>query len=136
MYKDNKITISAEEIELRLDAIREYMESNFSIGSGGVEFDLEYVGWKELFVDFADFVQLEYFIGDVGGIPDEVEFFYSVLFEVDRTHRNFLIIEHNWKTGTFNNEAAISLIFTPMNQSYWWPSGRHIVPLPLTPGVF
>ena len=40
---------------------------------------------------------------------------YSVLFEVDDLHRNMLVIEHNWKTATFNNEAGISLIFSPRN---------------------
>ena len=114
---DLEAGVSTEEVEFRLSAIREYVESRFSIGSGGVAFEPEYVGWGELEAAFGTFVQLEYLIEDVGAIPDVVDLFYSVLFEVDRTHRNFLIIEHNWKTGTFNNEAGISLIFTPLNPS-------------------
>ena len=34
-------------------------------------------------------------------------------FDEDSAHRNALIVEHNWKTATFNNEAGISAIFSP-----------------------
>ena len=105
--------IGAEEVELRLQAIRQYAASHFSIGSGGVAFEPAFVGWSELDAGFGTFIQLEYVIDDVGGIPDVVDVLYSVIFEVDRAHRNFLLIEHNWKTSTFNNESQISLIFTP-----------------------
>ncbi|MEJ2502858.1 MAG: HupE/UreJ family protein [Gemmatimonadota bacterium] len=114
---DVETGVSAEEIEARLDSIRQYVESNFSIGAGGVAFDPEYLGWSELTTGGGTFVQLEYLVQDIGGIPDQLEVSYSVLFEQDRTRRNFLIIEHNWKTATFNNEAGISLIFTPRNRT-------------------
>jgi hypothetical protein len=109
--------VGAEEVELRLQAIREYVQARFSIGSGGVTFEPEFVGWSELDAGFGTFMRLEYVIDEVGGIPDQVDAHYSVIFEVDRTHRNFLLIEHNWKTATFNNESQISLIFTPGNPS-------------------
>lgn len=38
---------------------------------------------------------------------------YRVLFDVDPSHRGFLIVENDWETGTFNNEAGISLVFAP-----------------------
>ena len=107
--------VSTEEVAARIDSIRSYMESHFSISAGGEALRTEYLGWGEFDAGFGTFVQLEYLVEDVSGIPDEVEFTYSPMFEVDPTHRNFLIIEHNWKTATFNNEAAISLIFTPMS---------------------
>jgi hypothetical protein len=109
--------VGAEEVALRLQAIRDYVASRFSIGSEGVVFEPEFVGWSELELGFGTFIQLEYVIAEVGRIPDEVDVLYSVIFEVDRTHRNFLVIEHNWKTATFNNESQISLIFTPGNPS-------------------
>jgi hypothetical protein len=112
---DVEAGVSTEAVEARLDAIREYMESHFSIGPAGATFDPHYIGWSVLAAEVGTFVQLEYLVDDIGGIPDEVDVFYSVLFEVDPTHRNFLLVEHNWKTATFNNEAGISLIFTPAN---------------------
>lgn len=110
---DVEAGVSAEEIELRLPEIRAYAESHFSIGSGGVAFEPRFVDWSELDAGFDRFILLEYLIDEVGGIPDVVDVVFSALFEVDRSHRNFLLVEHNWKTATFNNEAQISLIFTP-----------------------
>jgi hypothetical protein len=52
----------------------------------------------------------------VEGFRGEVEFIdveYSVLFDRDPDHRAFLIIENRWQSGTFNNEAGISLVFEP-----------------------
>jgi hypothetical protein len=112
---DVRAGVRAEDIERRLPAIREYLESHFSVGAGGVAFEPEFRDWSQLILGFGTYVQLEYVIHDVGRIPDEVDFLFSVLFEVDRTHRNFLVVEHNWRSATFNNESQISLIFTPGN---------------------
>jgi hypothetical protein len=45
--------------------------------------------------------------------PEFVDVDYGVLFDVEPDHRGFLVIETNWKTGTFDNEALISLSFAP-----------------------
>lgn len=45
--------------------------------------------------------------------PDRLTFAYTVLFEEQPSHRGLLVIEHNWATGTFANEAGISLVFSP-----------------------
>jgi hypothetical protein len=44
-----------------------------------------------------------------------MQFSYSVIFEVASFHRNWVIIAHNWKTATFNNESIPSLILSPGN---------------------
>lgn len=61
----------------------------------------------------ANYVALTYVAHEIGEIPDLVDVEFTALFEVDSDHRNMLIIEHNWKTATFNNEANVSLIFSP-----------------------
>ena len=45
---------------------------------------------------------------------------YSVLFDAEPSHRGFLLIEHNWATGTFANERGISLVFSPDNRRQDW----------------
>ena len=50
------------------------------------------------------------------GVPDRLSFDYSVLFDEVPGHRGFLIIEHNWGTGTFGNEAGISAVFSPSSR--------------------
>ncbi len=39
-------------------------------------------------------------------------FDYSVLFDEEPSHRGFLLVEHNWATGTFANENRVSLVFS------------------------
>jgi hypothetical protein len=46
-------------------------------------------------------------------VPDKLTIDYSVLFDEDPDHRGFLLVEHNWATGTFANENRISLVFGP-----------------------
>ncbi len=46
-------------------------------------------------------------------VPERLTFDYSVLFDEDPEHRGFLLVEHNWATGTFANENRVSLVFGP-----------------------
>ncbi len=52
--------------------------------------------------------------------PETINIEYSVLFDERPSHRGFLIVEHNWKTGTFNDESNVALIFEPddIQQAY------------------
>ncbi|HSM06328.1 MAG TPA: HupE/UreJ family protein [Longimicrobiales bacterium] len=110
---DPEAGVSEAQVMERLDSIRGYMESHFSIGSVAGPYEPIFREASLLEVPFGTFVQLSYFLAETAGIPDEIEVEFSPLFEIDRTHRNFLLIEHNWKTATFNNESGISLVFTP-----------------------
>ena len=38
--------------------------------------------------------------------------FCGHLFDIKPNHKNLGVIAHNWKTGTFDNEAIVSLVFT------------------------
>lgn len=107
--------VSLAQIEQQLGAIRAYAETRFEITAAGGVMHAEFRGVDAMSINIGDFVQLEYLIEGVEGIPDVVEISYSVLFDIDSLHRNFLVIEHNWKTATFNNEAVFSLIFSPRN---------------------
>lgn len=110
---DTEAGVTQAQVMERLDSIRGYLESHFSIGTADHPFDPAFREASLLEVPFGTFVQLSYFLAETAGIPDEIEVEFSPLFEVDRNHRNFLLIEHNWKTATFNNESGISLVFTP-----------------------
>ena len=50
----------------------------------------------------------------------------GVLFDKVPGHRGFLLVEHNWATGTFANEAEFSLVFGPSTtqQTFDIASGR------------
>ena len=110
---DLEAGVSEAEVAERMDSIRAYVEPRFSLGTAEGDFTPVFRDSNLLDVPFGTFVRLEYFVGETTGIPDEIEAGMTVFFDVDRTHRNLLMIEHNWRTATFNNEAEVSLIFTP-----------------------
>lgn len=62
------------------------------------------------------FVLLPFDLGGLEGVPETLSFEYSVLFDEEPSHRGFLLVEHNWATGTFANENRISLIFSPSSR--------------------
>ena len=103
---------SVEEVGAVLDSLRGYVEERLHLATAEGPLPLRFVGHDVRFLEVADYVQLEYAVGGIGPIPDEIRAGFEVLFDVDRDHRNFLVIEHNWKTGTFNAEE-IALIFAP-----------------------
>lgn len=107
--------ITQAQIDQQLGAIRDYAEARFEVATGGSVLSAEFRVADFMTINLGDFVRLEYFIGGVQGIPDILDVTYSVIFETDPLHRNFLVVEHNWKTATFNNEAIFSLIFSPRN---------------------
>lgn len=110
---DPDVPPTLAQIEDRLGSIRAYVEPRLSMESASGPLTLRFRGFNARYVDIADFVLLEYEVEGWDGIPDEIEVTYSVIFELDSNHRNMLVIEHNWRTATFNNEAIISLIFSP-----------------------
>jgi len=109
--------ISEAELATRLDSIRAYVEPRFNLGTADGDYDPVFRQSGLLAVPFGTFVQLEYFVSETEGIPDEIDAEMTVMFDVDRTHRNFLLVEHNWRTATFNNEGEVSLVFTPGRSS-------------------
>ena len=112
-WDPDEVTVS--QVRGRLAAIRAYAEQRFSLSTRDGPLPIRFDNVDVRYLEIADYVVLTYLIERLDAIPDEVEVLYSVLFEVDDLHRNMLVIEHNWKTATFNNEAGISLIFSPRN---------------------
>jgi hypothetical protein len=103
------------QLATRIDSIRAYAERHFALSTEAGPLPLRFRDYETRFTDVAEYVLLTYVIDGRDEIPDLVDVRYSVMFEVDQDHRNFLVIEHNWRTSTFNNEAVISLIFSPGN---------------------
>ena len=49
--------------------------------------------------------------------PTYIDVDYAILFDEVPSHRGLLVIETNWQTGTFENEANVSLTFSGRNTS-------------------
>lgn len=111
LYADEQLT--REEASPHLDAILSYVAQHLQLRAANRDLALRFERHEVLDLDFADFLLLNYTIEDLEAIPDEIDVTYGVVLDVDRDHINMLVIEHNWKTATFNNEANVSLVFTP-----------------------
>lgn len=97
-----------------LDSIRAYVESRLTIATAAGPVDLRFREQDLLRVGrTGDFVLLHYDVEGLAQIPDAFEVEYTALFDVDSDHRNMLIVEHNWKTSTFNNEGNVAFIMRP-----------------------
>lgn len=107
--------VSRDDVDAHLQRILEYVRQRFLMEAGGSPLPLRFTGYDVRHVEIAEYVMLSYTIDGIAPVPDLIDVEYPVLFELDRDHRNLLVIEHNFKTGTFNNESNVSLIFSPSN---------------------
>jgi hypothetical protein len=107
--------ITKENLDQHADYLKEYFRQHVTIADAR----------GTLAIRFADVLYSEARGGNVmlpfgfeglEGVPDRLTFDYSVLFDEVPGHRGFLIIEHNWGTGTFANEAGISAVFSPSSR--------------------
>ncbi len=105
--------VSREMVDSDIDAVLAYIRPRLYVGTGERELALRYVDADIRRLKPADFVLLNFVIDDIAGLRDRLEVELSALFEVDVRRRNMMIIEHHWKTTTFNNEGNVSLIFSP-----------------------
>lgn len=104
---------SFEEFEPYLEQLQKYFLSHTSFNSTFGNHKISYIGASRGNVGLGSFLRLNFKLENSLNVPDELEVEYSGIFEKDDTHRGFLLIEYNWKAGVINNEAMISLSFTP-----------------------
>ena len=100
-----------EQVQSRLEVIRAYAEARFALSEAGTRA-------TPVFRDFAvrgtaegQYLLLEYLIA--APAPKHLAITLSLFFELDELHRNLVVVEHNWRTGTFANESGVSLILSP-----------------------
>lgn len=111
---DNSST--KEEIAPYIERIKAYLLKNSAFSSPKGK---HIVSIQEDFgiqrVSLGNFIKVYFTLDNTTDIPDELTVKYSPAFEVDDTHRAFLITEYNWKAGVINEEMNISLDFDPNN---------------------
>ncbi len=113
---DVEAGVTEDQVAARLDAILAYVGERARVGSAAGPLSLRFDRFETHFLEVAEYVVLFYQVDGLTVIPDELELTYTPIFEVDPDHRNFLVVEHNWKTATFNSEAVAG-IFGPSEPS-------------------
>jgi hydrogenase/urease accessory protein HupE len=107
--------LTRNEIEAHLDEILSYLRPRLYVGTETRELPLRFSGVGLQDLDIADYVVLNFVIDGLQTLPARLVVGFPVLFEIDSRHRNLLVIEHNWRTTTFNDESNVALIFSPSN---------------------
>ncbi len=109
------LEITPENLDERLDFLRDYYLEHVTISGPRGPLSIDFTA-HDLLDARGGFVLLPFELGGLDGVPDTLTFDYSVLFDEEPDHRGFLLIEHNWATGTFANENRISLVFSPASR--------------------
>jgi hypothetical protein len=104
--------VTPENLDDRVGFLKDYYRRKVEISHEGRPLILEFTthgvkGRRE------PYAYLSFDLGGLDAVPDTLTFEYSVLLDENPEHRGFLLVEHNWATGTFANEADFSRVFRP-----------------------
>jgi hypothetical protein len=109
------LEITAENVDERIDFLEDYYREKVTISAGPRVLPISFTA-HDVLAARGGFVRLSFALEGLDGVPEELTFDYSVLFDEEPGHRGFLLVEHNWATGTFANESTISLVFSPSSR--------------------
>ncbi|MEM9056656.1 MAG: HupE/UreJ family protein [Pseudomonadota bacterium] len=101
------------EVDAAIDQIKAYFGERLGIGDGEREYALNFTHHKLTRIPVGQFLELHYTTAWEGRVPDVLHLRYDVLFERDDTHRGFLVIGRNDKTGVVNTGEDTTLRFGP-----------------------
>jgi hypothetical protein len=109
---DPKAQPTRDQVQGSLPAIRQYVDPRFALGAGAERATPVYRRFDFRQTESGDFLLLEYVIGKPLGVS--VPITMTPFFEFNEsTRRNLLVIQHNWRTGTFGNDMNVSLVLSP-----------------------
>jgi hypothetical protein len=104
--------ITDENLDAHVALLQDYYRQHVTISAGEGPLEIRFTG-HSLLDARGGYVRLPFELPGLSRAPERMTFDYSVLFDEDPGHRGFLIVEHNYATGTFANESGFSLVFSP-----------------------
>lgn len=105
--------VSLEQLRPYVERVKGYLlnHSDFSSVNGKHKILFKEASFRRF--SMGNFLLLDFHLENTEAVPDNLEVDYDAVFEKDDTHRAFLVVEYNFKAGVINNEAIISLSFSP-----------------------
>lgn len=107
-----ELEITADNLDQRIGFLQDYFLDHVTISDDRGPLSIDFTTYDLLNAE-GGYVLMPFDLGGLDGVPGNLTFDYSVLFDEDPAHRGFLLVEHNWATGTFANENRVSLVFGP-----------------------
>jgi hypothetical protein len=114
-FSGTELELTPENVGDRVDFLKQYYLEHVGIFSGEQVLTIDFSGYGFLGAE-GGYVLLPFHLGGFDEVPDVLTIEYSVLFDEEPSHRGFLLVEHNWATGTFANENQVSLVFSPSSR--------------------
>lgn len=111
-------SLTEEDIAPHIATIREYLARRVGFAPNGAnEKTLPLTNYEVTSIPLTQYVVYHFEFPELNSKLQYVDVDYAVLFDELPNHRGLLMIETNWGTGTFENEAQVSLDFTGDNTS-------------------
>jgi hypothetical protein len=104
--------ITAANLDEHAEFLKQYYREHVTISAANTPLAIRFTQHRLLDVN-GGFVLLPFEFERLERVPERLTIDYRVLFDEVPGHRGFLLVEHNWATGTFANEGQISLVFSP-----------------------
>ena len=132
---DGKAT--AADVSDNLDTLVSYLRAHLALAPNGTPSQFEVIGHAVQSVSWGQFVTVNLRITPPAQPVTFIDVDYNILLDELSNHRGLLVIEDNWKSGTFDNESQVSLVFSPatrnqrldLSQSSTWRGFRAFVQL-------
>lgn len=107
--------VTVDEIAPHLDRIQNYLlqHSSFSSRLGKHPITFKEVDFRR--IPLGSFLKLYFHLENTNLLPEALDVKYDAVFDMDSSHRGFLVVDFNWRAGIIENEAIVSLYFTPDN---------------------
>ena len=103
--------ITEDNLVQRVDFLQDYYLDHVEISSEQGPLAITFTSFE--FLGAHDgFALLSFDLAGFDEVPEVLTIDYSVLMDEEPGHRGYLLIEHNWATGTFANENQITLVFS------------------------
>ncbi|MEG3658603.1 HupE/UreJ family protein [Arenibacter palladensis] len=111
---DFKKGVTLSELNPYLEDLKSYMLSRSSFKSPRGTHNVILKDSVKIFPGvLGDYVQIYFYLDNLDVLPDSLDVSFSAVFDIDPTHKGYLITEYNWKAGVINEEANISMEFSP-----------------------
>ena len=109
--------LTVEQVQPWAAALERYVRDHSSIRPEGRSVEMRFEGLSVRDTQTAQYVLVHFVIDGLAQPPQVVDIDYSVLFDEDPKQSGVLVVENDWKSHTFANEAGISLVFKPSSRT-------------------
>ena len=101
------------DVEPYAKQIQDYILKNASFSSEISKHDIIFKGLDIIGITTGNYILFLFELSNTKVLPENLNVYYNIAFEVDSEHKSFTVMEYNWKAGIINEEANIVQDFGP-----------------------